>query len=235
MNSTLSIVHPCYNPHKDWEKELVRFHKILLSNIPAHFTTNLILVDDGSSKGINQEHLDYIKAELPGFEFIKNPKNMGKGFALRTAMKHNQSDLIIYTDYDYPYEMKNVWNMFALLNEEKMDVVVGIRDNQYYSQLPFLRKFFSLSLRFMNHLFFPSLFVKDTQSGLKGFNQKGKNVFMETKINSFLFDTEFIYLASKRKDIKMAKISLHIREGIVFSTIKFKVIMQELLNFIKLT
>ena len=235
VKSTLSIIHPCYNPHPGWEEELVRFHKILLSKIPDNFSTNLVLVDDGSRSGIGKEQLDFIKMEFPDFQYIKNPKNVGKGFALRTAMKQNLSNLIIYTDYDYPYEMKNVWSMFALLNNEKHDIVIGVRDNQYYKKLPFLRKFFSISLRLMNHLFFSSMFVKDTQSGLKGFNQKGKEVFLETKINSFLFDTEFIYLASKRKDIRMAKITLHLRDGIVFSTIKFKVIKQELLNFIKLT
>jgi hypothetical protein len=75
------------------------------------------------------------------------------------------------------------------------------------------------------------MFVKDTQSGLKGFNQKGKEVFLKTHINSFLFDMEFVVLASRRKDLRLAKIQVHVRDGISFSQMSWKTIKQELLSF----
>ena len=36
---------------------------------------------------------------------------------------------------------------------------------------------------------------------MKGFSQAGQAIFLTTRINSFLFDTEFIYKASRRKEI----------------------------------
>jgi glycosyltransferase involved in cell wall biosynthesis len=173
----LDVVHPCYNPHEGWEKELLHYYKIFVSQLPSQVEVKLYLVDDGSIRGVTEAHLQYLRENIPAFEYVTYSQNRGKGFALRTAIAKTQGDLIIYTDADYPYRMENAWEMFRLLNDENYDVVLGVRDDHYYSQLPFLRKIFSLSLRTMNHIFFPSMFVKDTQSGLKGFNQKGKTYF----------------------------------------------------------
>jgi hypothetical protein len=86
----------------------------------------------------------------------------------------------------------------------------------------------------MNYLFFPQLKVKDTQSGLKGFNQKGKEVFLKTRIPAFLFDMEFLVLASKRADIRIQWIYVQARQGIVFSTMRAKTILIELFNFVSI-
>jgi hypothetical protein len=83
----------------------------------------------------------------------------------------------------------------------------------------------------MNYLFFPRLKVKDTQSGLKGFNQKGKEIFLKTKIPAFLFDMEFLVLASNAKNIRISWIYVELREGIHFSSMRLKTILTELANF----
>ncbi|MEY2793311.1 MAG: hypothetical protein RJA76_1303, partial [Bacteroidota bacterium] len=70
-----------------------------------------------------------------------------------------------------------------------------------------------------------------TQSGLKGFNQQGKEIFLQTKIAAFLFDMEFLVLASKNNQIKVDWIYLHVRDGVQFSGMKLKTIVTELLNF----
>jgi hypothetical protein len=157
--------------------------------------------------------------------------NQGKGGALRDAVRQTTGKWVIYTDADYPYLIDNAVKMFRLLSTDAADVVVGVRDEQYYDQLPLGRKIFSLSLKVMNYLFFPQLKVKDTQSGLKGFNQKGKDVFLKTRIPAFLFDMEFLVLASKNPEIRIQWIYVQAREGIVFSTMRAKTILTELFNF----
>jgi hypothetical protein len=86
----------------------------------------------------------------------------------------------------------------------------------------------------MNYLFFPRLKVKDTQSGLKGFNQKGKSIFLQTQISAFLFDMEFLVMASNQKDICLDWIYVQVRDGIQFSRMKFKTILTELFNFVSI-
>ena len=188
-------------------------------------------MNDGSKSGIRQKDIQLLEREIGGFTYIDSEVNQGKGGALRDAVRQTTGKWVIYTDADYPYIMANAVEMFRLLSTDAADVVVGVRDEQYYDQLPLGRKIFSLSLKVMNYLFFPQLKVKDTQSGLKGFNQKGKEVFLKTRIPAFLFDMEFLVLASKRSDVRIQWIYVQAREGIVFSTMRAKTILTELVNF----
>ena len=188
-------------------------------------------MNDGSKSGIRAQDIDLLKSAIPGFTYIDSPINQGKGGALRDAVRQTTGKWVIYTDADYPYLINNAVEMFRLLSTDAADVVVGVRDEQYYDQLPLGRKIFSLSLKLMNYVFFPQLKVKDTQSGLKGFNQKGKEIFLKTRIPAFLFDMEFLVLASKRSDIRIEWIYVQAREGIVFSTMRAKTILTELANF----
>jgi hypothetical protein len=191
----------------------------------------MYLVNDGSKSGIRSADIRLLSEKIAGFTYIDSSINQGKGGALRDAVRLTTGKWVIYTDADYPYLIENAVEMFRLLSSDTADVVVGVRDEQYYDQLPIGRKIFSLSLKVMNYLFFPQLKVKDTQSGLKGFNQKGKEVFLKTKISAFLFDMEFLVLASKNPTIRIHWIYVQAREGIVFSTMRAKTIMTELVNF----
>lgn len=188
-------------------------------------------MNDGSKSGIRKEDFRLLEREIGSFTFIDSQINQGKGGALRDAVRQTTGKWVIYTDADYPYLIDNAVEMFRLLSTDAADVVVGVRDEQYYDQLPLGRKIFSLSLKVMNYLFFPQLKVKDTQSGLKGFNQKGKDVFLKTRIPAFLFDMEFLVLASKNPEIRIQWIYVQAREGIVFSTMRAKTILTELFNF----
>ena len=191
----------------------------------------MYVVNDGSKSGIRTADIHLLSEKIAGFTYIDSPVNQGKGGALRDAVRLTTGKWVIYTDADYPYLIENAVEMFRLLSTDAADVVVGVRDEQYYDQLPIGRKIFSLSLKVMNYLFFPQLKVKDTQSGLKGFNQKGKEVFLKTRISAFLFDMEFLVLASKNPTIRIHWIYVQAREGIVFSTMRAKTIMTELVNF----
>jgi len=54
---------------------------------------------------------------------------------------------------------------------------------------------------------------------------------LKTQISAFLFDMEFWGLASKNPTIRIHWIYVQAREGIVFSTMRAKTIMTELVNF----
>lgn len=209
----------------------MHYYTLFKQAIPAETTIHTYLVNDGSKSGISQADIQLLTQEIGGFTYIDSPVNQGKGGALRDAVRQTTGKWVIYTDADYPYLIANAVEMYRLLSTDAADVVVGVRDEQYYDQLPLGRKIFSLSLKVMNYLFFPQLKVKDTQSGLKGFNQKGKEIFLKTRIPAFLFDMEFLVLASKRSDIRIQWIYVQAREGIVFSTMRAKTILIELANF----
>lgn len=210
---------------------MLQYYTLFKEAIPAETSIHMYLVNDGSKTGIRPEDIALLAREINTFTYIDSPVNQGKGGALREAVRQTTGKWVIYTDADYPYLIENAVDMFRLLSTNAADIVVGVRDEQYYDQLPLGRKIFSLSLKVMNYLFFPQLKVKDTQSGLKGFNKKGKEIFLKTRIPAFLFDMEFLVLASKNPDIRIQWIYVQARKGIVFSTMRAKTILTELYNF----
>lgn len=210
---------------------MLQYYTLFKEAISAETSIHMYLVNDGSKTGIRPEDIALLAREINSFTYIDSPVNQGKGGALRDAVRQTTGKWVIYTDADYPYLIQNAVDMFRLLSSDAADIVVGVRDEQYYDQLPLGRKIFSLSLKVMNYLFFPQLKVKDTQSGLKGFNQKGKEIFLKTRIPAFLFDMEFLVLASKNPDIRIQWIYVQARKGIVFSTMRAKTILTELVNF----
>ena len=74
--------------------------------------------------------------------------------------------------------------------------------------------------------------VTDSQCGLKGFDNAGKSIFLETKIERFLFDLEFLLLAKNR--VTVTPVPVVLREGVVFSKVGWKILATEGRNFIRL-
>ncbi len=75
--------------------------------------------------------------------------------------------------------------------------------------------------------------VSDTQCGLKGFNTNGKEIFLKTTIDRYLFDFEFIFQCSRKKSILLKTVPVQLKDNVVFSNMKLKILMQESLNLIR--
>lgn len=228
--SSLSVVIPCYNPSENWEKELVNHAKGFSSFIGQEF--KLVLVNDASSRGIDEASIHYIKANLPDFQYITYDKNRGKGHALRSGVAPIREGLILYTDIDFPYEFASMKAIWMSLREGN-DIAVGTRNDVYYENTPKKRTLISKILRFVLRKVF-RLPITDTQCGLKGFNQKGKHIFLQTRIERFLFDMEFIALASRNEEIKMSPVAVTLRSNIQFSKMNAKILMTESVNLFRI-
>ena len=158
---------------------------------------------------------------------------MGKGFALRKGAEAARADFVIYTDVDFPYQEESLLRVFATLQAGQCDVVAGVRDAAYYTNVPPARRRISRLLRWMLRTFL-RLQITDTQCGLKGFNRKGKALFLTTTINRFLFDLEFIFLASNDSDIRLCPAEVELKPDIVFSKVNPKVLLNEAFNFMRI-
>ena len=115
----------------------------------------------------------------------------------------------------------------------RADVVVATRGKSYQDNLPPFRQMLS-KLSHICNTWVLRIKIKDTQGGMKGFSQAGQAIFLTTRINSFLFDTEFIYKASRRKEINLRTINANIKEGLAVSDMGFKVLRREALNFLSI-
>ncbi|MCG8576979.1 MAG: glycosyltransferase [Flavobacteriales bacterium] len=191
---------------------------------------SLIVVNDGSTKNVEERHISYIEKNLPTALMMSYEENRGKGYALRKGVKEAKSDLIIYTDIDFPYQEKSLIAVYESLSQG-FDVVLGHRGNDYYTNTPTGRKNISKFLRWTLKTFL-RLPTDDSQCGIKAFNQRGAAVFTDTRIDRFLFDLEFIKLASRRK-MKIEKVEVELKPNVIFSKVNMGILMRESLNFVK--
>jgi glycosyltransferase involved in cell wall biosynthesis len=228
---TLDIVLPCYNPAPGWTGRVIQAWQALQTRLPQA-PRQLLLVNDGSSKGIDAADIAALQAAIPQLVYLPSAPNRGKGFALRLGVAASDADLIIYTDIDFPYTEASLVEVAAALYADTADVVPGVRPDAYYDGVPADRRRISRLLRWMlKHLL--RLRITDTQCGLKGFNRTGRAVFLQTSIDRFLFDLEFIFLASQRKDVRLQAVPAILKPGIQFSHVSLRILLGEGLNFIR--
>lgn len=232
MGSGIDIILPCYNPISGWADTVIESVEKLRSALPD-VPIRIILVNDGSSAGVALEDIDRLRKAVPAFKYISYTQNRGKGYALREGTAAAENELQIFTDIDFPYEEDSLIKLYHELKEGKADIVAGIRDAEYYKGVPEGRKRISKFLRWLLRTFL-NLEITDTQCGLKGFNAKGKALFLTTRINRFLFDMEYIFLASNNKGVSLKGCQVRLKPGIVFSKVQWGILAQEGLNFLSI-
>ncbi len=226
----LDIILPCYNPPSGWAAVLPQTVQHLEKVLGPDVEVCLILVDDGSKRGVGNLEIEGLHQQLTRFRYFSYHPNHGKGHALRAGVEASKGDFQIYTDIDFPYTDASFLAIFETLVSGTADIAAGIRDAEYYTHVPAARRFISKVLRWMLKTFL-RIKIQDTQCGLKGFNAKGKQLFLQTRIDRFLFDLEFIFLASSTPDLKIVPVEVELKPGVVFSKARIGILLRESLNF----
>jgi glycosyltransferase involved in cell wall biosynthesis len=226
---SLSIVLPCFNPPTDWENVVISSIKSLEEKINQPI--ELIIVNDGSNRNVSPESIAKIQSSLTSVHFIEHEINQGKGQALRTGVKQATGDIFIFTDIDFPYTEESFLKIYTSLLSGNQ-VALGHRNKSYYEQTPLGRKLISKVLRFSLKSFL-RLPTDDSQCGIKGFDRFGREIFLLTSIDRFLFDLEFIKLISKRK-LTSQNVDVDLKPGVVFSKVNMQILAKESLNFAKI-
>lgn len=231
-SSSVDVVIPFYNPPAGWESFLIAQFQALKTKLGIE-ELRLILVDDGSDNKqvISEGYRHLLASGIPIITFEVSP-NKGKGFALRQGVAASNAQFTLYTDVDLPYTTNSMKAVFEALLDGH-DIAMGYRQKDYYASVPWFRKSLSELFRYILRklLKFP---ITDTQCGLKGMNSIGRSLFLQTKINRFLVDMEFIKLTTKRKSIKVTPVVVQLRDGVQFSKMGTGVLIQEAFNFVKL-
>lgn len=227
--TSLDIILPAYNPLPGWEEIVIGRFQSLEKALPG-FKIRLFIVNDGSRTMDESVSTGILLKAIPELQWISYKENRGKGYALREGVKKSTGEFILYTDIDWPYTEASMLGLIDLLTHHA-DAVIGTRDQGYYAHLPLSRRRISRLLRKFNASLL-RLKVDDTQAGLKGFRKKVKHIFLDTTINRYLFDLEFIYLLSSKKNVSVQGIPITLRPGITFSKMNRKILIQEARNFL---
>jgi glycosyltransferase involved in cell wall biosynthesis len=115
----LSVVMPVYN-------ERATLREVVKKVLAVPLEIELITIDDGSRDG-SRDILTALMTEHPQMRVILQPRNMGKGAALRRGFQEATGDYVIVQDADLEYDPAEYPKLLEPLIQEKADVVFGSR------------------------------------------------------------------------------------------------------------
>jgi|SRR5581483_518352 len=192
MNNKIFIVIPAFN-----EEEVI---EDVLNQIQKNGYKNIIIVDDGS---FDQTYQKIINKNVT---VLRHILNRGKGAAIKTgieAAKILGADSVITFDGDGQHDPADIEKIQNHLKQ--YDVVLGTRS---YKDLPKLKKILNILGNLSTFLIY-GLWVKDSQSGLRGFSKKAL-FCINTQNDRYEYDSEVIREIGKNK-LKYIEIPIKVK------------------------
>lgn len=117
MQPCLCVVVPCFNEAKTVQQVLDRV-------LASPYTAEVVVVDDGSTDGTPAIVRSIADPRVRVFE---QPRNQGKGAALRRGFAQATAPYVIVQDADLEYDPADWPDVLGPLLEDKADVVYGSR------------------------------------------------------------------------------------------------------------
>src|SRR5262245_8015011 len=186
-NFKLSVVIPVYNEER-WLRELIR----RVEEVPI--PKEIILVDDCSTDGTRE----ILKAFEKEHCVVYQPKNQGKGAALRTGFEHATGDVILVQDADLEYDPAEYPRLLQPIIENRADVVFGSRFiGESHRVLYFWHYVANKALTTLSNMF-TNLNLTDMETCYKVFRREVlKGITL--KSNRFGFEPEFTAKIAKHR------------------------------------
>jgi dolichyl-phosphate beta-glucosyltransferase len=186
---SLSVILPAFNEEHRLPDTLKTVRSYLESRFPVH---EVIVVDDGSSDR-TPVLVERMREDWPFLRLLRQPRNMGKGAALKRGCLAASCDLVLFMDADLATPIEEVELMLPHLKEGGYRVVAGIRT--YQEDEHKWRRIVGLSLQILAHLIVFEKAVIDSQCGFKCFtNAAAKELFSRSQINGGMIDVELFFL-----------------------------------------
>lgn len=189
----LSVVVPAYREEARIGTSVARI-RTELADLDEAGELEIVVVDDGSPDGT----ADAARA-AGADQVVVQPRNRGKGAAVRAGMAAATGRTVAFTDADLAYAPHQILPMLDAV-EAGWDVVIGNRHDNDSTTLvgtsP-LRSFGSRVVNMATNLLLLGNY-RDTQCGCKAFRADvGKVVLGLGRVDGFAFDIEILHLVER--------------------------------------
>lgn len=115
----LSVIIPCYNEERTIEAIITQVQAVILEK-------EMIVVDD-CSRDRSPEIVARLAATDPRIRIIRQPRNRGKGEAIRTGLRYATGEIVIVQDADLEYDPNDYYELIRPIVAGRVDVVFGSR------------------------------------------------------------------------------------------------------------
>jgi hypothetical protein len=189
----ISILLPAYNEALRIEQCVKKVERAVSSFSSSY---EIIVAEDGSTDGT-----DRIVATLaetnPNLSFLHSPIRLGKGKAIKKALRQAKGDVIVFMDVDLAANLKHLPQIVQLAKEQRGMAIGSRHVKGARVQRPFSRTLFSLTYNLLARVLFRDG-VHDHQCGFKAMSHEVAEVLRDScKSGGFFFDTEMILRCKK--------------------------------------
>ena len=184
----VSVVIPAYNEARRLPATLDGWRSFLAQQA---YTSEVIVVDDGSTDATSGVAAD------AGARVVGLQPNQGKGAAVRTGMLAADGHVIAYADADMNVAPSHLTAALGYI-ESGADLVIGRRHLAEYAAAEGPLRLVAGGLVQVTRRALVLRGIQDTQCGFKVFRRDlARAVFTRTRLSSFAFDIEVLFLARK--------------------------------------
>jgi dolichol-phosphate mannosyltransferase len=134
----VSVIVPVYN-------EVAHVDELLQAIHDSPVKKEIIIVDDGSNDGTREKLRSMALAS--DVTVVFHEKNCGKGAAIRSALRYAHGEYVLIQDSDLEYDPHDYPALLQPLQENRANVVYGVRPDRPERGLRFF-----LGAKFLTHL-----------------------------------------------------------------------------------
>jgi glycosyltransferase involved in cell wall biosynthesis len=179
----LSIVIPVYNEMRTIARLL---EAVRQADLPSGVDRQIIVVDDASTDGTRAYLMEARDAGL--CDLLLQPKNGGKGAALRAGFAAAVGDIVLVQDADLEYDPRDYGALIQPLLNDEADVVFGSRFGKSGTRrvMSFWHACCNRGLTLLSNAF-TGLDLADMEVGYKAFRRE---VLTDLRVESSRFGVE---------------------------------------------